>query len=50
MRRQWRVYLLALSFALGATSNVLGEAPTFTTIDFPGGTIDANRTVFHISE
>src|SRR5260370_29917240 len=36
MRRQWRFYLLALSFALGATPNVLGQGPTFTTIEFPG--------------
>src|SRR5438132_3457577 len=36
MRRQWSLYLLALSFALGATLNVFGEGPTFTTIDFPG--------------
>ena len=38
MRRQWKLYLLALSFALGATSNVLADGPTFTTIDFPGAT------------
>jgi len=35
MRRQWSFYLLALSFALGAASNVLGQEP-FTKIDFPG--------------
>src|ERR1700722_13760840 len=34
MRR--RLYLLALSFALGAASNVRADGPTFTTIDFPG--------------
>ena len=38
MRRQWILYVLALSFALGATSNVLADGPTFTTIDFPGAT------------
>src|SRR5262245_25213983 len=36
MRRQWRPYLLALGFALGVTSNLLGADPTFTSIDFPG--------------
>src|SRR2546426_5800674 len=36
MRRQWSLYLLALSFALGATSNIFGECSSFTTIDFPG--------------
>ena len=37
MRRQWKLYLLALGFLLGTTSNVLGQpGPTFTTIDFPG--------------
>jgi hypothetical protein len=30
------LYVLALSFALGATSNILADGPTFTTIDFPG--------------
>src|SRR5262245_43031614 len=38
MRRPWRLYLLALSFALGAISNVLADDRTFTTIDFPGAT------------
>src|SRR5882724_9539698 len=38
MRRQWKLYLLALSCALGAASNVLADGPTFTTIDFPGAT------------
>src|SRR2546426_12807716 len=38
MRRQWSLYLLALSFALGATSNIFGECSSFTTIDFPGAT------------
>src|SRR5260370_4555226 len=38
MRRQWRLYLLALSFLLGVTSNVLADGPTFTTIDYPGAT------------
>src|SRR5216684_6628282 len=38
MRRQWKPYLLALSFALGATSNLLADGPTFTAIDFPGAT------------
>src|SRR3989442_16011144 len=36
MKRQWKPYLFALSFALGATSNLLGDGPTFTAIDFPG--------------
>jgi hypothetical protein len=27
--------LLALSCALGATSNLLADGPTFTTLDFP---------------
>jgi hypothetical protein len=36
MRRQWKLYVLALSFALGAASNVRADGPTFTTIDFPG--------------
>ena len=44
MRRQWKLYLLALSFALGATSNVFGEGPTFTTIDFPGATVTFSQT------
>ena len=39
MRRQLTLYLLALSFALSATSNVLAQDRTFTTIDFPGATI-----------
>src|ERR1700680_4216414 len=33
-----RLYLLALSFALCATSNLRGDGPTFTTIDPPGAT------------
>src|SRR5437660_270124 len=32
---RWKLYLLALGL-LGATSNVFGQGPTFTTIDFPG--------------
>src|SRR5258708_27416344 len=36
MRRQSKLYLLGLSFALGVTSNVLADGPTYTTIDFPG--------------
>src|SRR5437016_2623743 len=36
MKRQWKLYLLALGCLLGATSNVLGQGPTFTTIDYPG--------------
>ncbi len=36
MRRKRTLYLLALSFALGATSNLLADGPTFTQIDFPG--------------
>jgi len=38
MRRQWKLYLLALSVALGAPLNVFGEGRTFTTIDYPGAT------------
>ena len=38
MRRPWKLYSLALGFFLSATSNVLGQGPTFTTIDFPGAT------------
>ncbi|MGI8745569.1 MAG: hypothetical protein ACR2NN_23950 [Bryobacteraceae bacterium] len=36
MRKQWRLYVLALSFALGATSNAFGQGPAFTSIDYPG--------------
>jgi hypothetical protein len=36
MRRQWRLCLLALSLALGASSNILAQDPAFTTIDFAG--------------
>jgi uncharacterized membrane protein len=36
MRRQRKLHLLALGFALGATSNLLADGPTFTQIDFPG--------------
>ena len=36
MRRQWGVYLLALSLALGVTAKSLARGPTFKTIDFPG--------------
>jgi len=38
MKRQWKLYLLALGFLLGATSNLLADGPTFTAIDFPGAT------------
>jgi hypothetical protein len=38
MKRQSKLYLLALSFALGAASSVLADGPTFTPIDFPGST------------
>ena len=38
MRRPYRVYIFALSFALCAASNLLGEDPTFTPITFPGAT------------
>jgi hypothetical protein len=31
-----RLYVLAVGFALSATSNILADGPTFTTIDFPG--------------
>src|SRR5579864_1371941 len=37
MRRQSKLYLLALSFLLGVTSNVFGQG-TFSAIDFPGAT------------
>src|SRR3954469_7582752 len=30
--------VLALSFVLGTVSNLLGDGPTFTSIDFPGAT------------
>src|SRR5438552_3147683 len=36
MKRQWKPYLFALSFALGATSNLLADGLTFTAIDYPG--------------
>ena len=36
MRRKRTLYFLALSFALGATSNILADGPTFTQIDFLG--------------
>ena len=39
MRRQSKLYLLGLSFALGVTSNVLADGPTYTSIDFPGATL-----------
>src|SRR5690242_2417477 len=35
MRRQSKLYLLALGCLLGATANVFGQG-TFTAIDFPG--------------
>ena len=35
MRHKRTLYLLALSFTLGATSNILADGPTFTQIDFP---------------
>src|SRR5712671_6677174 len=38
MRRQTKLYLLALSFLLGAASSLLADGPTFTAIDFPGAT------------
>src|SRR5690242_18583626 len=38
MRRQWKLYLMALGFALGARSNLLADGPAFTAIDFPGAT------------
>src|ERR1700694_4691863 len=38
MRRQSRLYVLALGFLLSATSNVFGQGHTFTSIDFPGAT------------
>ena len=36
MKRKQTLCLLALSFALGATSKILADGPTFTQIDFPG--------------
>src|SRR5882724_10995648 len=36
MRRQSRLYLLALGFLLGAASNLLADGGAFTAIDFPG--------------
>src|SRR5207245_9295904 len=39
MRRQWKLHFLALGLVLGATSNVLADGPTFTTIEFPGATL-----------
>src|SRR5258708_31161538 len=36
MKRHWQLYLLALGSLLSAASNVLGQGPTFSTIDFPG--------------
>jgi hypothetical protein len=41
MRRHWTHYSLTLGFLLGATANVFGQDPTFTTIDFPGATSTA---------
>ena len=38
MLPQFGHYLLALSFALGAGSNIFGQSPAFTTIEFPGST------------
>ena len=36
--RQRYYHRIALSFTLGIASNVLGQAPVFTTLDFPGAT------------
>lgn len=36
MQREWKLYTLALSFALGATTSLLAADPVFTQIDFPG--------------
>jgi hypothetical protein len=36
MTPQRKLYLVALGFLLGATSNLLADGPTFTPIDFPG--------------
>jgi uncharacterized membrane protein len=38
MRRQSKLYLLALGFLLGVTPNVFAQGHTFTAIDFPGAT------------
>ncbi len=38
MKRQFRLYLFTLGIAICATSSLLGDGPTFTTIDFPGAT------------
>ena len=45
MRRQRRLYLLALSFALGAASNIRADGPTLTAIDFPGATSTLPRGI-----
>ena len=34
--RRLKLYVLALSLALGATSNARADEPTFTALDFPG--------------
>ena len=39
MQRPRGLSLLALSFALGALSNVRAQDPIFTTIDFPGAAL-----------
>jgi hypothetical protein len=36
MRRQWTLYLFALSVVPGVTRIALAAETTFTTIDFPG--------------
>ncbi len=39
MRRQWKLYLLALSLVLGVIPKGVAGDPTFTTIDLPDATV-----------
>src|SRR6266498_3058222 len=36
MKRQSKLYVVALGFLLGAASNLLADGPAYTSIDFPG--------------
>ncbi len=38
IKQQCKHHLLAIGFLLGATTNLLGQGPTISTIDFPGAT------------
>src|SRR5215469_2875564 len=38
MKRQWKLYLLALSVALGVASTAQGQGGAYAAIDFPGST------------